>query len=441
MSIMMETIKEQNPWWEGKIEEDRDYRKWKKSKIKWVPELISKIELKPFSLHFIFGPRQVGKTTLLKLLIKKLLDSGIRPERIFYFKCDKLENYKELDETLNSYFKFRDSLGIESSFIFLDEITFPREWFRTIKFDVDTGKFEKDVLILTGSVSMYAKGEVETFPGRRGYGKNFYFYPLSFREFINVFDQSLHEKLPLIDVEKIEECSKIFAYFDRIQDAWERYLKCGGFPPAVKEFLEFGEISGEVFDTYIDWLRGDLIKLGRNVERFKKVVNVLLGKVPSAFSLHSVAKELDVKSHSLVSNYMSLLSQLFIAKVVYHINPNDMSINFAKNRKIVLLDPFFFSLFNRWTFSKIPEESVIVENVIASHLSRNFEVFYWKNRSEVDAVIRVKEGLLGFESKYSSRPEIRRLRVGKLKKIVTLTRDYLDEEELAIPVSMFLACI
>ena len=79
--------------------------------------------------------------------------------------------------------------------------------------------------------------------------------------------------------------------------------------------------------------------------------------------------------------------------------------------------------------------------MIASHLSRNFEVFYWKNRSEIDAVIRVKEGLLMFESKYSSRPEIRRLKVGKLKKTVTLTRDYLDEDELAIPVSMFLACI
>lgn len=437
---MLEILKEQNPWWDGRIEEDKDYRRWKKSRIKWIPSLLDKIELKPFSLHFIFGPRQVGKTTMLKLLIKKLLDSKTKPERIFYFKCDKLENYKELDDVLNTYFKFRDSLGIESSFILLDEVTFPREWFRTIKFNIDTGKFEKDVLILTGSVSMYAKGEVETFPGRRGHGRNFYFYPLSFREFIKVFDQSLYKKLPLIDVETIEECFKTFAYFDRIQDAWEKYLKCGGFPPAVKEFLEFGEIPEEVFDTYIDWLRGDLIKLKRNIERFKRFVNVLIEKIPSAFSLHSIAKDLDIKSHSLVGNYIDLLSQLFVAKVLYYINPNDMTVNFAKNRKIALIDPFFFKLFNRWTFSKIPEESVIVENIVASHLARNFEVFYWKNRSEIDVVIRIKDGLLGFESKYSSKPRIKKLKVGKLKKIVTLTKDYFDEDKLAVPVSVFLAC-
>ena len=36
------------------------------SKIKWVPEIINDVSLEPFSLNFIFGPRQVGKTTLIK---------------------------------------------------------------------------------------------------------------------------------------------------------------------------------------------------------------------------------------------------------------------------------------------------------------------------------------------------------------------------------------
>jgi len=45
-----------NPWWKGKeaIEEDEDYKKWKESKIKWIPSLIRKIELRPFSLNFLF---------------------------------------------------------------------------------------------------------------------------------------------------------------------------------------------------------------------------------------------------------------------------------------------------------------------------------------------------------------------------------------------------
>jgi predicted AAA+ superfamily ATPase len=80
-----------------------------RGKIKWIPLCIDEISLKPFSLNFVFGPRQVGKTTLLKLLIKKLLEQGIEKERIFYFRCDKLADYKELDEVLKTYFEFRKS--------------------------------------------------------------------------------------------------------------------------------------------------------------------------------------------------------------------------------------------------------------------------------------------------------------------------------------------
>lgn len=61
-------MEEQNPWWKGKdlVKNDPDLRKWLDSKIKWVPEIINEVSLEPFSLNFIFGPRQVGKTTLIK---------------------------------------------------------------------------------------------------------------------------------------------------------------------------------------------------------------------------------------------------------------------------------------------------------------------------------------------------------------------------------------
>ena len=49
---------------------------------------------------------------------------------------------------------------------------------------------------------MFAKREVETFPGRRGFGRDFVLYPLSFREFIKIFNPNLFEKL-----EKVEELS------------------------------------------------------------------------------------------------------------------------------------------------------------------------------------------------------------------------------------------
>ena len=77
------------------LEEDEDYMKWKGKQIKWVPEILKEIELRPFSLNFIFGPKQVGKTTAIKLLIKKLLDEGKRLESIFFFRCDEIKDYNQ----------------------------------------------------------------------------------------------------------------------------------------------------------------------------------------------------------------------------------------------------------------------------------------------------------------------------------------------------------
>jgi len=80
-------------------------------KHEWIPDFIGKIDLKRYSLNFILGPRQVGKTTSLKLLVKRLLDLGVDVERIFYFRCDKISDFKELDEIVSGYFGHENEDG------------------------------------------------------------------------------------------------------------------------------------------------------------------------------------------------------------------------------------------------------------------------------------------------------------------------------------------
>ena len=68
---MKELMAKSNPWWSG--EKDVHIEKWKSMKIRWFPEWIEKLSLEPFSLNFVFGFRQLGKTTGIKLLIQKIL--------------------------------------------------------------------------------------------------------------------------------------------------------------------------------------------------------------------------------------------------------------------------------------------------------------------------------------------------------------------------------
>ena len=88
-------------------------------------------------------------------------------------------------EVIDNYMKFRDANGIRGSWVILDEITFVDEWHRAIKRRIDDGIFGRDVLIISGSASIELLRAKESFPGRRGKGKDLIFYPLSFSDYVS----------------------------------------------------------------------------------------------------------------------------------------------------------------------------------------------------------------------------------------------------------------
>ncbi len=437
-----------NPWWRGKekIRLDEDFVKWDAGKVKWTPRFISHLNLEPFSLHFLYGPRQVGKTTALKLMIRDLLEKGVDPFAIFYYRCDQLADFREVETVLNQYEELKKQKGIKNSFLFLDEITLPHQWHRTIKERIDQGKHKNDVLVLTGSLSMYVLGEVETFPGRRGNGKDFILHPLSFREFITVYQQGKWETLPSISLKTGEEefrkkLADGIIFIKELNSLLRIYLQSGGFPLSVKDIIERNLISEGTESTYLSWIKGDLARLKRKEIIAKRIIKGIIEKAPSTISWHSLAKEFELRSHKTVFNYVDLLEKLFLAKTVYFIEPNQGVFNFAKERKIFLTDPFLYRLMANWCLTKPPTESVLAESLVATHLARKYEVGYWKNGREIDCVVKLGESLLGIETKYRKNPEAHRIRTGKIKQVITLTLDSYNFDSLMMPVSLFLAML
>ena len=193
----MELIYEFNPWWEHENWErrDEDIEKWKLMKIRWIPRWLRNISLKPFSLNFVVGPRQVGKTTGIKLLIRKLIKNGINPYSIFYLNLEVLTDISEFREILNWYMKMKIENKIEKSLIFLDEVTKVRGWHRILKAFIDLGKLKNDVIIASGSSSLKILKYAEAFPGRRGAGKDIVVLPLSFPEYLEAL--SIDIKKPI----------------------------------------------------------------------------------------------------------------------------------------------------------------------------------------------------------------------------------------------------
>ncbi|MBW9141021.1 MAG: ATP-binding protein [Candidatus Aramenus sp.] len=429
-------IEEYNPWWTSRelVNQSEYYKKYEASPIKWDVDLNFSFE--PFSLNFLFGPRQVGKSTALILLVKKLLNLVDNPRAVFYFSCDGLADYKELDEVISAYLKLKRREKINTSYIILDEVTFPKEWYRAIKSRIDKGDFKDDVLILSGSLSIKAKGEIETFPGRRGKGKTLIMYPLPFSEYVRLFGVNL----PQGDLDFVlKEYYKHVGYLPQLSKLFENYLASGGFPNAIKDFTYTGNVSLTTISDLISSVIGDINKLRRSERFFKMTVKAIVEKASSAFSFHSLAKDFGVGTVKTAISYVDLLEKLFLLKVVEPVDPNLGEPILRKEKKFYFIDPLLYYAFSKWTITKAPDETKLAEAVAVAHLARLFDVYYLRtNHGEVDIVVRKGERLVGFEVKYG-RVRGREMRVGRIKEFYFLSKDSIDDN--VIPLPLFLAML
>ena len=215
----MKWIYKQNPWWYEEVWKDKDkyLKDWNSQKIKWFPEWVNTLSLNPFSLNFVYGPRQMGKTTGMKILIKDLTEKT-NPFSVFFFDFEIVASLREFRKIIESYLEIRKRESVDSSFLFLDEVTSVKEWWKVIKFFIDSGEFENDVVVVSGSSTLNVVKAPERFPGRKGKGKEICVLPLSFPEFIKIHGY---------------KAKKIVYEEEILKTLWKRYKQTGGFPKSI----------------------------------------------------------------------------------------------------------------------------------------------------------------------------------------------------------------
>jgi predicted AAA+ superfamily ATPase len=356
-----------NPWYIN--QKDIVIERWENMKIRWIPEWLKDISLEPFSLNFIIGPRQVGKTTGIKLLINKLLENN-DPWSIFYYDCSNLTNFEELRKVIDYYLKIKEKRNIKTSYIFLDEITHVNDWWRTIKLYIDIGKFKDDVITITGSSSIKLKGEVELFPGRRGNGKDVYVYPLSFREYLNIKGIKINKYENIL-----EGMNNLSGLEPKIFEEFENYIETGGYPLSINGYKDAGF-------QIINSIENEILRSGRNLELSRAIISTILSKAPSPLSFLSIGKEVGV-SYKTVEDYIEIFRRLFILDYALF---REKQIIWRKERKFFILDPYLAKSLSIWTNTEILD-SALYEWIVQSHLKRRFgEVYYYRNSYEIDVI-------------------------------------------------------
>ncbi|PXF62202.1 MAG: hypothetical protein C4B59_00910 [Candidatus Methanogaster sp.] len=453
----------QNVWWQGKayINEDRHINSYLAKKYRWRSPIPGEIKLDPGSISTIRGPRQIGKTTLVKLIIKSLIKDGADEKAVFYATCDVIIDHIELLELVRDYLEFADSNNIHEKFIFLDEISGIKNWQKAIKLLVDSGELDDTCLILTGSSMLDIKYGFERLPGRTGiYGKDYLLLPLTFSEFASLVRPDITASIKpvaALSTRDISEAVNSAVPFDReLKVLFNQYLTAGGFPLAINEFYEENVIPDYIYELYTRWVVGDITKWGRQEKRLTQMVRTAIRKQGTAISWDSFAKDAEIKSHKTVSVYAEDLENMFVFFVLYQIDLHKKAPNYNKNKKVYFFDPFIFSMFNRMFYFKDAEITpALIESVAVVHFARfaqksfpyaglNDVAFYWKNRKETDIVLLTEDELFAVEVKYQERitkDDFASLYHFKEGVIASKSSIKLDEPYSVVPIHLLLAVI
>ncbi|MDZ7360528.1 MAG: ATP-binding protein [candidate division KSB1 bacterium] len=450
----------QNPWWDDvhKIHDDRYLQRIATLPFRYQPSVISTQDLAQSGVMTLRGPRQIGKTTYLKALIRDLLERKIPATSIFYYNTELLANERELFEIVRTFAEFA-STG--KRYIFLDEITLVPRWEYAVKHAVDIGLGEKTLFIVSGSSAVDLRRGGERLPGRRGIVQpDRVLLPLSFRQYcllqnydkteamtIRAWQESLAGLLP-----------KIKIFFPRLQSYFESYLSHGGFPLAIADYLQARAVLPTTLETYKAVIISDFEKWRKDRITLRDISRRILASLSTPLSWNGLAQDAGGIAANTAKEYVQLLADSYLLYILEFLNKGRKSASPNKNRKLYPFDPLIYQVLAQIATTTFDPSaaSQLIEGLVGEALMRNTEIelfegfsrltstFYWRStrEKEVDFVVIWNGEEIPIEVKYQSRisPSDYTTIKRSFGKGLVLTKDaFFQENEIyGLPVACFL---
>jgi uncharacterized protein len=334
-----------NPWWRNPDAWARDdpyLSEAREAPFDYDPGILA--DIAPPSLYVLTGPRRVGKSVELHRSIAGLIEAGVAPRSIIFCSCD---GFREQD--LRRLFVVGRNLtrNIEGPrYWLLDEITAVRgTWSAIVKSGRD-GELARDCVVLTGSSSRGLRDATKNLAGRRGpTGRSDrVLLPAGFRRFCRLTRVTDLPDVPVLrpaDVftrEGRHALDELQYFVEPLAGAWEDYLRVGGFPRAIRDFLEIGDVSTAFARDLWDVIRGGVIREGELSDaRILEFLSRLVVRLSTPLNLNAVATELDLSSHHRVTERVNDLVAGYIGWRCPQLGKDAPSSRAA--RKLYFIDP------------------------------------------------------------------------------------------------------
>lgn len=363
-------LRAQNPWWtDGSWDsEDAKIAAWRSSSIKYDPDLRSKIEYdsEPDNtmVYTVRGPRQVGKTTMIKMQIRDMITSGTDPWNILYCSFDLAGAPREIAETVMAYLDIsRRHRGRRRSYLFLDEISSVPNWQKGIKWLVDVGLLFNCTVLATGSASVDIRKATELLPGRRGRVKGDHdrrMLPMGFGEFACMLDEDVRAVLrggearerlasALLDGRIDETADRLSAHRASLDRLLAEYAVTGGIPMVVNEKVSSGRVSAKTYEEYVGGIIGQWRQMSRSEASLKQLAGTAADSTGSHTSWNAIAKASALANAGTASEYVHTLRDMFVLHVIYRYGEAAGAPMIKSDKKAYYCDPFMFHAFRGWS--------------------------------------------------------------------------------------------
>jgi predicted AAA+ superfamily ATPase len=347
--------------------------------------------LKSKEIIAVVGPRQCGKTTLLKHIASGLDDKNF----ISFddFKALQMFEY-DIDVFIATYVK-------DKKYLFIDEFQYAKDGGKKLKYIYDSNDIK---IFITGSSAI----DLTIHAVKYLVGRVFVFnlYQFDFEEFVQAQKPELLSLLK--DQKEIFASGKVSKVSNTLHHelakAYEEYAIYGGYPKVVLENNkdEKVKILKSIFSTYFLREVRDILGL---VDDYKmnKLVQSLALQIGNLIDYHNLGIASEFLYRPL-KGYINFLEKTFICSFVrpyfknktLEIVKNPKAFFFDVGMRNIIIDDFR-DLDNR------PDGGALLENAVFVELIKNDKnVKYWrtKQKQEVDFIIEGKNRTLSaFEIK------------------------------------------
>ena len=322
----------------------------------------------------LIGPRQVGKTTLLK----NILTSVSSEKKVQFWNCDESDVRQFLSEANSA--KLKSFVG-NSDFIVIDEAQRVKDIGLTIKLLHDS--FPNVQLAVTGSSSLDLSNSInEPLTGRKF---EYNLFPFSTNELVN--HTSMLEEMRLL----------------------KNRLVYGFYPDVVNNPGEEKEILTNIVNSY---LYKDVFEFQdiRKSSVIEKLVQALALQVGSEVSFNELGNLLGIDTVT-VQRYVDLLEKAY---VIFHIRSYSRNVRNELKKSIKI---YFYDNGVRNSvisnFSPVDLRSdigVLWENFLISeriknnaYHNKNAKYYFWRTtqKQEIDFIEEAEQNLFAYEFKYN----------------------------------------